>query len=312
MKKVCIGLGILAAVLLLAIAFLLGRQFAGGKNSGAGRNTSDVADATGGFAALPDGALNSEGGSDASAPAATAPGGETAQTAVPAQPATTQPPASVPTDIPRSLSVDMSNGSLTFETGSAFAVKCDTSVTRVENTDGVLSIRNAKEDPDAGERRRMDVTVVVPEGFSFEEVDVELSAGKLITKTLRTEELELELGAGSASLDGLYVTGSAEIKTGAGAFAVKGGAINDLTMQCGAGAAQVKAALTGSSRIVVAFGALDLDVDGKESDYTVSFQVSLGTCTYNDRKIARSGSYGSGPNRVDITGGLGVIRVNVG
>ena len=158
----------------------------------------------------------------------------------------------------------------------------------------------------------MDVTVVVPEGYAFEDVDGELGAGKLITKALRTQELELEMGAGSATLDGLVVTSSADIQNGAGAFAIKSGTINDLTLQCGAGATQVKAALTGSSRIVAAVGAVDLDFEGKESDYTVTFNMSLGACYYNGTKISRSGTFGSGPNRVDISGGFGVMRVNVG
>ena len=33
---------------------------------------------------------------------------------------------------------------------------------------------------------------------------------------------------------------------------------------------------------------------------------------YNDTKIAKGGSFGTGPNTVDITGGLGVMRVTVG
>ena len=42
-KKVCIGLGALVVILLLAIAFLLGKQSAARKSDGAGRNTSDPA-----------------------------------------------------------------------------------------------------------------------------------------------------------------------------------------------------------------------------------------------------------------------------
>ena len=315
MKNICIALGAVVVILLLAIAFLLGKQSAN-RNEGAGRNTSEAAVVTNEPAALPDAVTDgdADNGADATeAPAGdvTVPG-EAAQTDAPAQPATTQPSAPASTDMPRTLEIEMSNGSLTFETGAIFDVKYDSSVIRVENAGGVLSIRNAKSKPSAGERKRMDVTVVVPEGYYFDDVDVEFGAGKLTSKALRTKDLELELGAGSATLDGLSVTGSADIKSGAGAFAIKSGAINNLTLQCGAGATQVKAALTGSSRIVAAVGAVDLDFDGKESDYTVSFNMSLGACYYNDTKISRSGTFGTGPNRVDITGGLGVMRVNVG
>ena len=313
MKKVCIGLGAVVVVLLLAIAFLLGKQSAAKKSDGAGRNTADVvvtsepaAQAYTEADSAPENTVPTEAATEKPSRAQ-----ETAEPITPAPPVT-QPAVPSSSEGPRTLEIEMSNGSLTFETGTIFDVKYDSSVIQAENAGGVLSIRNAKSKPSASERKRMDVTVVVPEGYYFDDVDVEFGAGKLITKTLRTRDLEMEMGAGSATLEGLTVTGSADIKNGAGAFAIKSGSINDLTLQCGAGATQVKAALTGSSRIVAAVGAVDLEFDGEESDYTVTFNMSLGACYYNDTKISRSGTFGSGPNRVDITGGLGVMRVNVG
>lgn len=314
-KKVCAGLGALVVILLLAIAFLLGKQSAG-KNEGAGRNTAGNTGVTAAqteavTADTPTEAPSGEATADETT-ANAARAEETTQAAAPVtQPASTVPPSSF-ADVPRTLEIEMSNGSLTFETGAIFDVTYDASVIRMENTGGRLTIRNAQSNPSASERKRMDVIVTVPEGFVFDDVDVEFGAGKLTTRALRTKDLKLELGAGSATLDGLAVTGSADIKNGAGAFAIKSGTINNLTLQCGAGASQVKATLTGSSRVVAAVGAVDLQLDGRESDYTVAFNMSLGACYFNNTKIARSGVYGSGPNRVDITGGLGVMRVTVG
>ena len=312
MKKVCIVLGAVVVILLLAISFLLGKQSAAKKTDGAGRGTSEAV-VTNAPAALPDAETDGGAETDAEISAAdTTVPGETTQADAPAvQPATTLPPASS-VDGPRTLEIEMSNGSLTFARGARFDVSYDSSVIRVSRSGDAMVIENDHSNPSAAERKRMDVVVTVPDGYAFEDVSVEMGAGKLTTQALRTDRLTLELGAGSTALEGLFVTGSADIRSGAGAFAVKSGTVNDLTLQCGAGATQVKAALTGDSRIVAAVGAVDLQFEGRESDYTVTFNMSLGACYYNDTKIARSGSFGSGPNRVDITGGFGVIRVNVG
>ena len=206
----------------------------------------------------------------------------------------------------------VTSGSLTFETGTAFDIRYDSSVIRVERNGTDVVIENDHSSPSASERKRMDVVVTVPANHTFDDVEIELGAGKLITRALRTRTLELEMGAGSATLEGLVATDSADIRNGAGAFTIKSGSLNNLTLQCGAGATQVRAALTGSSRVVAAVGAVDIQLDGRESDYTVAFQMGLGACYYNNEKIARGGAFGSGPNRVDISGGLGVMRVTVG
>ncbi|MBQ6066497.1 MAG: DUF4097 family beta strand repeat protein [Clostridia bacterium] len=315
MRNICIALGAVVAVLVIVIAFLLGKQAGANKNDGAGRTSSDITTAVGETAWQ--GSLTDT--EDTAADAANS--GETAQTPA-AQPseAATQVPATVAPaqpavqaeGMPRTLDINMTNGSLTFEKGSRFDVKYDPSVIRVDRNGDSMTIANDHSNPSAAERKRMDVVVTVPEGYAFSDLDISFGAGKLISRTLPAETLSLELGAGSATLENVNVTGSATVKSGAGAFAIKSGSIANLNLQCGAGATQVAAALTGASKIVAAVGAADLQLGGSESDYTVTFKMSLGACYYNDTKIARGGSFGTGPNTVDITGGLGVMRVTVG
>ena len=292
---VCIGLGAALVVLLLVIAFLLGQR-SGAKNGG--NPVTDI---------------------QTQAPAATDAENDKADAATDGntqQPATqqsaTEKPDAQATDAPRNLDVSMSAGTLTFVAGDGFNVKFDDSVIRVESQGDTLTIENKQRHPSASERRRMDVTVTVPEGYFFGSADIEIGAGKLVAHTLNTDALELELGAGSATLDRLTVTESASIQEGAGELLIRGGTIANLTLQCGAGATRVAAALTGVSKIDAAVGAVDIDLDGDAADYTVAFNMGLGACYYNNEKLARSGSFGEGANRVDITGGLGVMRVNAG
>ena len=298
LKRLCILLGAVVAVLLLAIVFLLGRQSGAKNNGGAGRSDSSPAVTQDATVPSIDQADAPDAGNDAGQPAQ------------PTQ-AVTNAPAQDPNS-PLTLDIDMTSGSLTFETGAAFDIRYDSSVIRVERNGTDVVIENDHISPSASERKRMDVVVTVPANHTFDDVEIELGAGKLITRALRTRTLELEMGAGSATLEELVAADSADIRNGAGAFTIKSGSLNNLTLQCGAGATQVRAALTGSSRVVAAVGAVDIQLDGRESDYTVAFQMGLGACYYNNEKIARGGAFGSGPNRVDISGGLGVMRVTVG
>lgn len=299
-KYIIIALCALVVVLLIAMAFLLGQRSGEKKNAGqdpAAQNSVSVTAQTG----------ESETVSEyphTSAAVTTAAAAET--------PAQTEEPQPAPTAVPRNLDISMSAGSLTFVGGDAFGVDYDAKVIRAEFDGDTFEIENLQRHPSASERRRMDVTVTVPDGTVFDSVDIEFGAGKLIVHSLHADTLELELGAGSATLDDLRITGSAEIQEGAGELIVKGGSLNNMTLRCGAGATRVAAALTGVNRIDAAVGAVDLDLDGAATDYTVAFQVGLGACYYNNEKIARSGSFGEGPAAVDINGGFGVMRVNVG
>ena len=284
-------------VLLLVIAFLLGKQ-SGEKKPSAGDPAQPGASS---------GLTVAEGRTQG--PSVTVPlqtdGGASAATE-----RATVPAAAV--GAPRNLSIDMSAGSLTFSEGEAFRVDFDDSVVRVQENGETLSISNLVSHPTASERRKMDVKVILPAGCAFGDVDISFGAGKLTVRSLLTETFSLELGAGSARFDSVTVTGSAQIREGAGELNIGGGSMNDLTLQCGAGATRVKAALTGACRVQAAVGAVDLDLEGVKSEYTVAFQMGLGACYFNDEKIARSGSFGEGPNRVDIVGGLGVMRVRAG
>lgn len=211
---------------------------------------------------------------------------------------------------PRNLDISMTAGSLTFVSGNEFNVDYDSSVINVTGSGDTLKIQNDHNHPSASERDRMNVTVTVPEEYVFGSVDIEFGAGKLIVHSLSTNNLTMELGAGSATFNNILVDGSADIKEGAGELIINSGTILNLNLKCGAGATRVAAALKGSSSVTAAVGAVDIDLKGSQEDYSVSFSIGIGTCYYNGEKLVRNGTYGTGENTVEITGGLGIMRVN--
>ncbi|MBQ7637544.1 MAG: DUF4097 family beta strand repeat protein [Clostridia bacterium] len=305
------ALAVIVVILLVALAFLLGK-----KSGSEDKKTTEppaVSDQS-----LPQG--------DDPRPSGTSdgePSGEEQTTAITADNTQAQPSTEAPSaepgntvtsdaDMPRNLDISMSAGSLTFVKGSSFSVDYDKSVIEVSTSGDTMTLKNDHSHPSASERRKMDVTITVPENAAFNSVDVEFGAGKLIVHSLKAENLSLELGAGSATFDDIFISGSAEIKEGAGELVISSGTITDLDLKCGAGATRVAAALKGTSEVTAAVGAVDIALKGEEADYSVSFQIGLGACYYNGDKLSRSGTYGDGKNTVSIHGGLGVMRVNVG
>ncbi len=304
LKTVLAAFGAVIVILLIVIAFLLGRGTRDQNGSGSGiQETAAALPAVSGEIPAASAAPQEQGASPAAA-------GSTAASSVPTATASPSSAATEPADMPRRLEVSISAGTFTVVEGGAFHVEYDESVIKVEQEGDQIEIENRVDHPTASERRRMDVTLTVPRGGAFTDVDMECGAGKLILHALQTETLELELGAGSATLENVIVTGSAEIREGAGELQIKSGSLRDLTLQCGAGATRVHAALPGSSAVHAAVGAVDLDLLDAEGGYAVSFQMGLGACYYNSEKIARSGVFGEGSNSVNVIGGLGVMRVN--
>jgi hypothetical protein len=53
-------------------------------------------------------------------------------------------------------------------------------------------------------------------------------------------------------------------------------------------------------------------MEGTEADSAVNFPMGIGTCIYNGSKISRSGTFGEGDTLVNITGGFGIMHVDVG
>lgn len=283
------ALAAVVVILLIVIAFMLGRRSAPQGENGTAASSDEIS-----FSEVTSDEIssdetdsgNSEAGENAS-------NGETQ-------------------NAPRELDISMSSGSLTFVSGSEFNVDFDSSVINVTSSGDILRIQNDHNNPSASERNRMNVTVTVPDGHIFSAVDIKFGAGKLIAHSLSAETLIMELGAGSVTFDNVVVTDLANIKEGAGAFSINSGSIANLSLKCGAGATRVAAELTGSSTIIAAFGAVDIDLKGEKESYSVSFNIGLGTCYYNSEKLSRSESFGNGENSVQITGGMGVMRVNAG
>ena len=135
-------------------------------------------------------------------------------------------------------------------------------ITQKENKLNIIYNKNKR-----GSREEIDEIIVrIPENKQFENMSVSIGAGKLTAENITVmERLELEVGAGNASLCDIQAE-DVSIECGVGKCDYEGRIKHNLTVECGVG--QVKLAL-----------------DAKESDYNYKVSCALGKVKMNDHAI---------------------------
>lgn len=156
-----------------------------------------------------------------------------------------------------------------------------------------------------------DLIVYIPKDFIFDGVSIDVGAGNFEIDALNTKILELDLGAGKTNIENLYVLGSADIDGGAGDFSILNGEINNLDLDIGVGKTTLTSTLLGKSEIDAGVGKLDITLIGSKDDYTIKAEKGLGNIKLNNDSIKANKVFGTGTNRIDISGGVGSININI-
>ncbi|MBR4062617.1 MAG: DUF4097 family beta strand repeat protein [Clostridia bacterium] len=152
------------------------------------------------------------------------------------------------------------------------------------------------------------VEIFYPRGFEFDEVDIDSGAGQLGIQYLTTERLDLDLGAGNASLHSLTVTKEAEIDGGTGHLNFSSSYITGLDLDMGVGQLTINAVLNGNNHISLGIGETFCHFYGESEDYYLDVEKGVGEIEYyrtDDANFNRNGQ----ATTVRIEGGIGKISV---
>ena len=153
------------------------------------------------------------------------------------------------------------------------------------------------------------LTIYVPVGTVFENVNITTGAGRLTVDNLFAETIDFELGAGEVSIGSLVATKSADIEGGAGRITVSGGALKNLDMDMGVGELNLTSAFSGECKLDMGVGESNITLIGNKDDYKLDLEKGLGSITVDGKDVSDFGSSGNGTNKVDISGGIGAINV---
>ena len=155
-----------------------------------------------------------------------------------------------------------------------------------------------------------DLIVYIPNDFVFENVLIENGAGRIDVESLKTNNLELDLGAGKVTFNKLIVHNNTDIDGGVGEIVIEDGVVNNLDFDIGIGKVTLNLDINGNSEIDSGIGDVDLKLLGNINDYKINLEKGIGKIELDSKNITSSTSYGSGNNIIDINGGIGNIEVD--
>lgn len=120
-----------------------------------------------------------------------------------------------------------------------------------------------------------EVYITLPKDISFEEIIVEVGAGKVNISDTVSARTIIEVGAGKLELNNVDL-GIAEIEIGAGAGTVNGGKAKELAIEVGIGAFNYEGTVKGNVGADCSMGSISLDIEGKKSDYNYDVDCAMG------------------------------------
>ena len=126
----------------------------------------------------------------------------------------------------QSLDIQINAADFKIEHGDEFLVKSNLKYLSVSEKDGILKITDdAKSNSNYSNAV---LTLYVPNGIVFDDVDIATGAAKLTVDTLSANSLELNLGAGDVQFESLHALKNADIEGGAGQITIASGTLNIL------------------------------------------------------------------------------------
>ena len=188
-----------------------------------------------------------------------------------------------------------------------FSVESNLKYLSVSEKNGVLKI--VDEAKSNSNYSNATLTLYVPNGMVFDDVDIETGAAKMTVDTLSASSVELKLGAGDVRFESLNASSEVDIKGGAGQITIVSGTLNDLSLEMGMGELNLTAAVLGESDLKFGVGESNVTLNGSKDDYKVDIEKGLGNITVDGKTVTDFGSSGNGQNHIEIEGGIGTINL---
>ena len=188
-----------------------------------------------------------------------------------------------------------------------FSVESNLKYLSVSEKDGVLKI--VDEAKSNSNYTNAILTLYVPNGIVFHDVDIETGAAKMTVDTLSASSVELKLGAGDVRFESLNASAEVDIKGGAGQITIVSGTLNDLSLEMGMGELNLTAAVLGESDLKFGVGESNVTLIGSKDNYKVDIEKGIGNITVDGKTVTDFGSSGNGQNHIEIEGGIGTINL---
>lgn len=129
------------------------------------------------------------------------------------------------------------------------------------------------------------IILYVPEGYEFQNIEMELGAGLLKAEELQAQEIQVKAGAGEIILESLTAQ-KADLNVGMGDITVKNMNLGELVAEAGMGNMELEGSLNGDGQAKCSMGNITLKLDGAEEDFDYSISSAMGNVDLNGQKYS--------------------------
>lgn len=206
------------------------------------------------------------------------------------------------------LVFDLRSVDLYIRTGEEFKVDTNNKYVKISVKNNKLLVKEDKHKLLQSDKSNLNI--YVPEDYIFNDIDIDTGAGIIKIDKLTTRKLDLDLGAGSALIENLKVLDNTEIDTGAGKVTISESVLNNLDLDIGAGTVYLGADVLGKSNIDAGVGALVVKLLNNSDKYKIIANKGIGSFKINGDSVKDGSTYGEGSNTINISGGVGTIKVS--
>lgn len=208
------------------------------------------------------------------------------------------------------LDIDVTNCEFYIMQGSEFKVEAtDVAETcKIELDNTTLKIKENK--MKIFKSTSPKIIVYIPNGVTLNMVKVNLGVSNSNIKDLTCDELKMDIGAGNLNMQNVN-SNKTDLDCGAGNVEIKDSNMGNLDLDCGVGKFDFKGIIKGDSYIDCGVGNVNIDLLGGSDIYKLVTENGIGEIRVNGSKLSGKQTTGSGENRIDISGGIGSIEVEI-
>lgn len=133
------------------------------------------------------------------------------------------------------------------------------------------------------------ITLYLPEGYRFREVEVQLGAGNFYFTDLRGEKISLEAGAGEVTMDRVEAN-ELDLALGAGYINLNAMEVNELEAEVGMGELYAQGRLTGDTDVECSMGSVTMELENSQAEFNYHLEGALGNISLGNNSYSGLGN----------------------
>ena len=133
------------------------------------------------------------------------------------------------------------------------------------------------------------ITITIPKGFAAENVRLELGAGSMTVDSITANTGSFIVDAGELIVEQLNISEQSRYSVSAGYMKLYNINADNVVVDCGAGYINMEGTITGKNEISCDIGRIKLALEGDPKDYSYHMDTDIGNVVLNGKKY--TGSY---------------------